>query len=310
MQHYEFDIDLNCEKKRLDLFLTEVQSEITRSYVKKLIDGGHAAVNGTPAKPNTRLKTGDRVEWSIPDPEPLEVKAEAIPLDVVFEDDCMIVVNKPPGMVVHPAPGHHSGTLVNALLAHCRDLPGIGGVERPGIVHRLDKDTSGLVMAAKTETALAGLSKQFKDRDIKKVYLALVKGRLAKRQGTIDTAIGRHPHHRKKMSADNTKGRTAQTRYEVIEQFDKFAYLSISPRTGRTHQIRVHLASIGHPILGDALYGGTQGPGLPKMARQALHAHRIRFMHPILEKEVTLTAPLSAPLERLLTLLREHHADD
>ncbi len=276
-----------------------MQSEITRSYVKKLIDGGHAVVNGTPAKPNTRLKTGDHVAWSIPDPEPLEVKAEAIPLDVIFEDDCMIVVNKPPGMVVHPAPGHHSGTLVNALLAHCRDLKGIGGVERPGIVHRLDKDTSGLVMAAKTETALAGLSKQFKDRDIKKVYLALVKGRLAKRQGTIDTAIGRHPHHRKKMSADNARGRAAQTRYEVIEQFDKFAYLSISPRTGRTHQIRVHLASIGHPILGDALYGGTQGPGLPKMARQALHAHHLELKHPVSGQQVAFEAPLPDDMSRL-----------
>lgn len=292
MQRYEFDIDLTCEKKRLDLFLTEVQTEITRSYVKKLIDGGHAVVNGTPAKPNTRLKTGDHVEWSIPDPEPLEIAAESIPLDVIFEDACMIVVNKPPGMVVHPAPGHHSGTLVNALLAHCQDLKGIGGVERPGIVHRLDKDTSGLVMAAKTETAFAGLAKQFKDRDIKKVYLALVKGQLAQRQGTIDTTIGRHPHHRKKMSAGHARGRTAQTRYEVIEQFDRFAYLRVLPRTGRTHQIRVHLASIGHPILGDKLYGGTQGSRLPKIARQALHAHHLELTHPVSGQLISFEAPL------------------
>ncbi len=300
MQQFEYDIDPACGKKRLDVFLTEVQADITRSYIKKLIETERVTVNGAPAKAHYKLKEGDRVEVEVPDPEPLEVKPEAIPLTIVYEDASLIVIDKPPGMVVHPAPGHSGGTLVNALLHHCDDLAGIGGVERPGIVHRLDKDTSGLIVAAKTDACMQSLTRQFKERDIKKVYLALAKGTFESKTGLIDVAIGRHKTHRKKMSTHTSVGREAQTRYEVLRQLDGFAYVQLFPKTGRTHQLRVHLASIGHPILGDRLYGGTLGPGLPQIARQALHAHRLELTHPVTGNLLQLESPLPSDMEDLL----------
>jgi 23S rRNA pseudouridine1911/1915/1917 synthase len=241
------------------------------------------------------------VEVEVPDPEPLEVKPEPIPLSIVYEDECLIVIDKPPGMVVHPAPGHSGGTLVNALLHHCDDLAGIGGVERPGIVHRLDKDTSGLIVAAKTDASMQSLTQQFKERDIHKVYLALAKGNFDSKTGTIDVPIGRHKTHRKKMSTHTSAGREAQTQYEVIRQLDGYAYLQLFPRTGRTHQLRVHLASIGHPILGDRLYGGTLGPGLPQIARQALHAHQLELTHPTTGKLLQFQSPLPPDMVSLLS---------
>ena len=300
MQQFEYDIDPACVKKRLDVFLTEVQADITRSYIKKLIEAEHITVNGTPAKAHYKLKTGDRVKVEVPDPEPLEVKPEPIPLNIVHEDASLIVIDKPPGMVVHPAPGHSGGTLVNALLHHCKDLAGIGGVERPGIVHRLDKDTSGLIVAAKTDACMQSLTRQFKERDIHKVYLAFAKGTFESQTGVIDVPIGRHKTHRKKMSTRNPTGRDAQTRYEVIRQLDGYAYLQLFPKTGRTHQLRVHLASIGHPILGDRLYGGTLGPGLPKIPRQALHAHRLELIHPVTGDLLQLESPLPSDMTALL----------
>ena len=301
MQQFEYDIDPACARKRLDVFLTEVQADITRSYIKKLIETERVTVNGAPAKAHYKLKEGDRVEVEVPDPEPLNVKPEAIPLDIVYEDASLIVINKPPDMVVHPAPGHSGGTLVNALLHHCDDLVGIGGVERPGIVHRLDKDTSGLIVAAKTETCMQSLTRQFKERDIRKVYLALAKGTFESKTGEIDVPIGRHKTHRKKMSTHTSAGREAQTRYEVIRQLDGYAYVQLFPRTGRTHQLRVHLASIGHPILGDHLYGGTLGPGLPQIERQALHAYRLELTHPVTENLLQLESPLPSDMKTLLT---------
>ena len=301
MQQFEYDIDPACAKKRLDIFLTEIQSDITRSYIKKLIETEHVTVNGAPAKAHYKLKEGDCVAMQVPDPEPLEVKPEPIPLDVVYEDASLIVIDKPPGMVVHPAPGHSGGTLVNALLHHCKDLAGIGGVERPGIVHRLDKDTSGLIVAAKTETCMQSLTRQFKERDIHKVYLAMAKGTFESKTGTIDVPIGRHKTHRKKMSTHTSAGREAQTRYEVIGQLDGFAYIRLFPKTGRTHQIRVHLASIGHPILGDLLYGGTPGPKLPQIARQALHAHRLELTHPVTGNLLQFESPLPSDMEALIS---------
>ncbi len=198
MENFEFDIDLSCEKKRLDTFLSEMNTDLSRSYAQKLIEGKFISVNGTPARSKYRLKIGDHIEGTLPDPEPLDLVAEDIPLSIIYEDDHIIAIDKPSGMVVHPGPGHHSGTLVNALLYHCRDLSGIGGVERPGIVHRLDKDTSGIVVAAKTDAALQSLSRQFKDRTVTKEYLALVKGVLKEAEGVIDFPIGRHRVHRKK----------------------------------------------------------------------------------------------------------------
>jgi 23S rRNA pseudouridine1911/1915/1917 synthase len=300
MQQFEYDIDPACGKKRLDIFLTEVQTDITRSYIKKLIKTERVTVNGAPAKAHYKLKEGDHVKVEVPDPEPLEVRPEAIPLNIVYEDANLIVIDKPPGMVVHPAPGHSGGTLVNALLHHCKDLAGIGGVERPGIVHRLDKDTSGLIVAAKTDACMQSLSRQFKERDIHKVYLALAKGTFESKTGVIDVPIGRHKIHRKKMSTHTSAGREAQTRYEVLRQLDGYAYLRLFPKTGRTHQLRVHLASIGHPILGDRLYGGTLGPGLPQIARQALHAHRLELTHPVTGNLLQLESPLPSDMEALL----------
>jgi 23S rRNA pseudouridine1911/1915/1917 synthase len=301
MQHFEYDIDPACAKKRLDIFLTEVQTDITRSYIKKLIETERVTVNGAPAKAQYKLKGGDRVAMEVPDPEPLEVKPEPIPLSIVYEDESLIVIDKPPGMVVHPAPGHSGGTLVNALLHHCDDLAGIGGVERPGIVHRLDKDTSGLIVAAKTDACMQSLTHQFKERDIHKVYLALAKGTFESKTGTIDVPIGRHKTHRKKMSTHTSAGRDAQTRYEVIRQLDGYAYLQLFPRTGRTHQLRVHLASIGHPILGDSLYGGKLGPGLPQIARQALHAHQLELTHPVTGNLLQFQSPLPPDMVILLS---------
>ena len=300
MQQYEFDIGPSCLKQRLDVFLVEAVGNLTRSYLQKLIEAGRVTVNGSPVKVHYKLKEGDRVEVEVPDPEPLEVKPEPIPLDIVYEDDCLIVVDKPAGMVVHPAPGHSGGTLVNALLHHCRDLAGIGGVERPGIVHRLDKDTSGLIAAAKTEEAMQSLTRQFKERDIHKVYLALAKGTFESQKGMIDAPIGRHKTHRKKMSTRAPAGREAQTRYEVIRQLNGYAYVRLFPKTGRTHQLRVHLASIGHPILGDRLYGGTLGPGLPEISRQALHAHRLELTHPATGKPLQLESKLPSDMVALL----------
>jgi len=300
MQQFEYDIDPACGKKRLDVFLTEVQADITRSYIKKLIEAERVTVNGASAKAHYKLKEGDHVTVEVPDPEPLEVQPEAIPLNIVYEDASLIVIDKPPGMVVHPAPGHSGGTLVNALLHHCKDLAGIGGVERPGIVHRLDKDTSGLIVAAKTDVCMQSLTRQFKERDIKKVYLALAKGIFESKTGVIDVPIGRHKIHRKKMSTHTSAGREAQTRYEVLRQLDGFAYVQLFPKTGRTHQLRVHLASIGHPILGDRLYGGTLGPGLPQIARQALHAHRLELTHPVTGNLLKLESPLPSDMEALL----------
>ncbi|MGP0565832.1 MULTISPECIES: RluA family pseudouridine synthase [unclassified Nitrospina] len=297
MEHFEYDIDSPCASKRLDVFLTEVQADISRSYIKKLIDSHRVRVNGSIAKSNYKVKTGDCVELTVPDPEPLDVRPEAIPLDIVYEDASLIVVNKPAGMVVHPAPGHSTGTLVHALLHHCKDLSGIGGVERPGIVHRLDKDTSGLVLVAKTATALENLLKQFQERQVKKVYLALVKGKVEPASGWIEAPIGRHRVHRKKMAL-NDGGRDAQTYYAVEKQFREYALVRAEPRTGRTHQIRVHLASIGHPILGDRLYGHLRGASVPRLDRQALHAHRLQVTHPQSGEGCDWTVPFPEDLAK------------
>lgn len=302
MQYFEYDIDPACEKKRLDRFLTEVQSDISRSYIQKLIESGQVMVNQAPARPSYKVKIGDHIEFTVPDPAPLEVIAENIPLDIVYEDSSLLVIDKPAGMVVHPGPGHNSGTLVNALLHHCSDLAGIGGVERPGIVHRLDKDTSGLIVVAKTDAALQSISQQFKDREVQKIYLALALGVLKSSKGVINSSIGRHRANRKKM-APVKEGRSAQTRYELIEQFDSFSYVRLYPKTGRTHQIRVHLASIGHPILGDALYGG-KGKGI-QMVRQALHAHSLQFEHPLTRELMSFQAPLPPDMADYLTQHRK-----
>jgi 23S rRNA pseudouridine1911/1915/1917 synthase len=292
MQQLTYKVDPASTKKRLDLFLSNVQQEISRSQLQRLIELEKVSVNGLPVLAKYKVKPGDIVEVNVPDPKPLDLPAEDIPLNIVYEDECLVVVDKPPGMVVHPAPGHSTGTLVNALLHHCPDLTGIGGVERPGIVHRLDKDTSGLVLVAKTETAHRSLARQFKQRTIQKVYLALVRGIVKAHSGVIDLPIGRHKIHRKKMAPRKEGGREATTAYEVIAHYGHFTYLRLYPKTGRTHQIRVHVASLGHPVIGDTTYGGKLDEKYMKMPRQALHAHKLEIVHPLSQETKIFVAPL------------------
>ena len=304
MKQYEFKVDSDSSRERLDIFLSVQQTEISRSRLKKLIVEGRVTVNGVEQRAGYKVRAGDRIMIQVPSLVGLDTSPEAIPLNIIFEDEYLIALDKPVGMVVHPAPGHSSGTLVNALLYHCNDLSGIGGVERPGIVHRLDKDTSGLVIAAKTESAHKNLARQFKKREIRKEYLAIVKGNVKKDKGSIHASIGRHKVHRKKMDTRALNGREAQTEYEGVHRSAGWSYLRLWPKTGRTHQIRVHLASIHHPIIGDKLYGGKSTHH--KMDRQALHAHRLELKHPITGSNLSFCAPLPPDMVVFLQL----HFDD
>ena len=306
MRRLEFLVDSNHQTIRLDVFLSENQTEFSRSHLKRLIELGHASVNGSQAQAKYRIKTGDRIVLIIYPPSKSGIDAESIPLKIIYEDEAMLVVDKPAGMVVHPAPGHAKGTLVNALLNHCSDLSGIGGVERPGIVHRLDKDTSGIVLIAKNEIAHRSLASQFKNRKVKKTYLALVRGVVKSASGIIETSIGRHKTNRKKMTATINQGRQAETRYKVLETLGHFSYLQLFPKTGRTHQIRVHLASIHHPVLGDKLYGGIITGSYLKMSRQALHAHRIEINHPVSEQPLVFEAPIPPDINNYLAEYRQN----
>ena len=306
MRRLEYFIDSNHNALRLDIFLAKSQDEFSRSRLKKLIELGHVFVNDSPAQAKQKLKAGDKIILNISEPSVSGIMPESIPLNIIYEDEQMLAINKTAGMVVHPAPGHAKGTLVNALLNHCSDLSGIGGVARPGIVHRLDKDTSGIVLVAKTEAAHRALSSQFKDRTIKKTYLALVRGAVKTPSGIINTSIGRHKTNRKKMTASCDQGRQAETCYQVLETFGHFSYLKLFPKTGRTHQIRVHLASIHHPVLGDKLYGGIlTGPYL-KIPRQALHAFRIEITHPTSQKSLAFEAPIPTDIDNYLMAYRQN----
>lgn len=266
------------EAERIDAVLAE-KSGMSRSAVQKLIDEGLVTQNGKPIKKNYRVTGSELFEITIPEPEKTDTAAEDIPLDVVFEDEDVVVVNKPKGMVVHPAAGHSGGTLVNALLHHCGDsLSGIGGEKRPGIVHRIDKDTSGLIIAAKNDEAHRALAAQLKDHSLSRVYEALVIGKIKTDGGTIDAPIGRHPTERKKMAVTSRNSRSAVTHYEVLARNNGLTHVRCRLETGRTHQIRVHMASIGHPILGDTVYGRKKPE--PGLQGQCLHAKELRFVHP------------------------------
>ena len=302
------------EGRRLDQFLSEASLNLSRSQAKLLIQKHHILLNQKPAKASVHVKAGDEISGSLPEPEPLSLEPEPLPLTILYEDPSFIVIDKPPGMVVHPAYGNPSGTLVNALLHHCKDLAGINGVLRPGIVHRLDKDTSGVMVVAKDDEAFHDLTQQFKNRTVKKVYSAIVYGRMSHDEGLIDSAVGRHPTERKRMSTRTKRGREAITRWKRLEEFDGFTLLEISPQTGRTHQIRVHLSSVGHPVLGDPLYGrkgrpeGIHDPVLKecvkRMSRQALHARRLEFTHPRTGERVRFVSPLPEDMEKVLECLR------
>ena len=295
------DLSADRSSERLDLFVTRRLQELTRSRVRRLIDQGLVTVDGQPAaKAGLRLNAGQRVRVTLPPPEPSELEPEAIPLRIVYEDEDLLVVDKPAGMAVHPSPGHSRHTLVHAVLAHCPDLSGIGGVLRPGIVHRLDKDTSGLIIVAKHDAAHLSLARQLKERKVEKTYVALVEGRVRPQQGVIDAPIGRHPRHRKRMAVVEN-GRDARTRYRVLREVDGRSLVEVQPKTGRTHQIRVHLASIGHPVVGDTLYGKRSDV----FPRQFLHAQRLAFRHPRSGERMELEAPLAEDLQRALAELEE-----
>jgi len=318
-KHFSFQIAERDQRTRLDQFLSQSQLNLSRSQAKKLIGAGSILLNQKPTKPSAHLKTGDIISGTIPKPEPLSLKSEPLPLSILYEDPSIIVIDKPPGMVVHPAYGNPSGTLVNALLYHCKDLAGINGVLRPGIVHRLDKDTSGVMVVAKDDEAYNQLTKQFKNRTVEKVYLGIAYGKLARDEGLIDSAIGRHPGQRKRMSTRAKKGRSAITRWKKVEEFNSITLLEVFPQTGRTHQIRVHLSSIGHPLLGDPLYGRKGRPGaihdpllkecVRRMDRQALHAQRLRFNHPRTGERVQFVSPIPEDMREVLEWLRSQKKD-
>ncbi|MBM4163550.1 MAG: RluA family pseudouridine synthase [Lentisphaerae bacterium] len=278
---------------RLDAWLAQTLAGLSRSRIQGLIAAGHATVDGHAAKASASLVAGQTVCLTIPPSGPATPRPEAIALDIVFEDASILVLDKSAGLVVHPAPGHADGTLVNALLHHCDDLGGIGGVERPGIVHRLDKETSGLMVVAKTDAAMAGLVAQFKSGGVRKVYLALVHGVPKKTAGLIDTLIGRHPRDRKRMAVVSRNGKQAITRYTVVRPCGDVSLIEACIETGRTHQIRVHLAHLGHPIVGDPLYGSRTRDqaiaGCP--ARQMLHAARLAFSHPVSREPLDFSRP-------------------
>jgi len=285
--------------QRLDQFLHAEMPEHSRAFLQKLIDDHHILVNDRPAKPSYSVRIGDQINVKIPAPRPLETQPEEIPLDVLFEDADIIVVNKPAGMVVHPAAGNYDGTLVNALLHHCRgQLAGIGGVERPGIVHRLDKGTSGCLVVAKTDFAHQSLVAQFKERTTHKIYRAICWGRFSKPTGKIETLIGRSEHNRQKMSTRVRRGRAALTDYRVLEQRAEFAVVELAIHTGRTHQIRVHMAHIGHPIVGDAVYGGARTTDIV-VDRPLLHAYKLGFAHPRTGQRLEFEAPIPADIAKL-----------
>ncbi len=292
---------------RLDAYLAAA-AELSRSAAAHLIESGEVTVGGAPAAKNYRLRDGDTVEFTPPTPSELSAEPEDIPLDIVYEDAHLLVVNKPAGMVVHPAPGNYSGTLVNALLYHCKgQLSGINGVLRPGIVHRIDKETAGLLVVAKTDAAHRGLAADLETHKIRREYRAVVRGNPKTDAGTVDKPIGRHPVDRKKM-AIVADGRHAVTHFTVLERFRGAAYLRLELETGRTHQIRVHMASEGHPLLFDVTYGGGSTPFERRHPHlfdgQALHAVRLTFTHPITGEEMEFHSPLSDSFEKLLTLLR------
>ena len=298
---------LDRRAARIDQFLAAAHPGVSRSRWKQLIEAGRVTLNGAPVrKPNTPLAPGDILACTLPEPEPVGLVPADIPLDILYEDSDLIVLNKPADLVVHPAPGHAADTLVNALLHHCTDLQGIGGELRPGIVHRLDKDTSGVLVVAKNEPAHTALVAQFSAHTVRKEYLALVWGRPRPPAGTVDLPIGRHPVHRQKMAVTE-KGRAALTRYETIAAGPLAALLRVRIETGRTHQIRVHLAKLGHPVAGDTTYGRARSglpPGLD-LPRQMLHAHVLQIAHPRDGRPLAFTAPPPADFEAARHILVE-----
>ena len=302
MDTYLFEIQEN-QQMRLDKYLAEQFPEQTRSYLQKLIKDGEVLVNGKNVKTGYQLSKGDEVSVNIPETKELDVEPQKMDLDIVYEDDDVILINKPKGMVVHPAPGHTTDTLVNGLLYHCKDnLSGINGVARPGIVHRIDRDTTGILIVCKNDMSHNSIAAQLKEHSINRRYRALVHGNLKEDTGTVEGAIGRHPIDRKKMSINEKNGKPAVTHYTVLERFGNYTLIECKLETGRTHQIRVHMTSIGHPLVGDEVYGPAKCPF--KLQGQCLHAMVLGFVHPRSGEYMEFSAELPEYFEELLRKLR------
>jgi 23S rRNA pseudouridine1911/1915/1917 synthase len=303
MELIEFTIDEQHENERIDKVIAGINQDWSRTQVQQWIKDGNVKVNGKEVKANYKCEHGDIITIDIPKPEPLDVEPEEMELDIYYEDSDVIVVNKPRGMVVHPAPGHLSGTLVNGLLAHCKDLSGINGVLRPGIVHRIDKDTSGLLMVAKNDFAHESLAKQLLEKTVTRKYKAIVHGVIPHDYGTIDAPIGRDKRDRQSMTVTDENGKEAITHFTVLERFKNYTFIECQLETGRTHQIRVHMKYIGYPLAGDPKYGPKKT--LP-IEGQALHAGVLGFHHPRTNEYLEFEAPLPPEFEHLLTMLRKN----
>lgn len=299
----EYIVSQEEKGKRLDTYIPSVDTDITRTSAQRLIEDGNILVNGKNAKVSYKIQENDKISVEIPEPKQIELKAQNIPIEIIYEDSDIIVVNKPKGMVVHPANGNPDGTLVNAIMAICKDsLSGIGGEIRPGIVHRIDKDTSGLLIVAKNDNAHVKMSEQIKNHEVKKTYIALVRGVFKKNEATIDMPIGRSTSDRKKMAV-NKNGKNAITHIKVLKRFDKYTLLRVNIETGRTHQIRVHLSHIGYPIVGDYTY--SNGKNEFDVIGQCLHAQKLEFKHPITQKDMCLEAELPQYFKDILDKLKD-----
>ncbi len=303
MEKFDLIIEKEFAGLRIDKYLSDELKGTSRSYIQKLLENGEVTVNDKQVKANYKLREKDMIQVTLPDPEELKLEPEDISLSILYEDDHLLVVDKPKGMVVHPAAGHLSGTLVHALLYHCKDqLSGINGVARPGIVHRIDQNTTGALVICKTDVTHRDLAEQLKVHSITRRYRAIVHGNVREDTGTIHTTIGRDPKDRKKMAPNVPNGKDAITHYTVLERFGNYTYMEFQLETGRTHQIRVHMKSIGHPILGDDIYGPTKSPF--KLEGQTLHAMVLGFIHPITREYMEFSAPLPEYFEKLLIKLR------
>lgn len=302
MEQFTYQIGLGEDEERLDKWISDALPDLSRSYIQKCIKENDVFVNDKPQKAGYRLKVDDEIVFHIPKAVEPAIDAENIPLDVLYEDGDLLIVNKPKGMVVHPAPGHYNGTLVNAVLYYCKgQLSGINGVMRPGIVHRIDRDTTGSLIICKNDRTHNAIAAQLKEHTIIRKYRAIVHGVIAQDTGTVQASIGRDPKDRKKMAVNETNGKPAVTHYTVLERFQEYTYIECRLETGRTHQIRVHMASIGHPLLGDEVYCRRKSPY--RLEGQVLHAMVIGFIHPVSGEYVEVTAPLPEYFERLLHIL-------
>lgn len=304
MDNFEITVEESDIDRRIDVFLANKLESFSRSYIQDLIKKGKATINGKTVKSNYRLREGESIVLDIPKPEPLEILPENIPLDILYEDDDVILVNKPKGMVVHPAAGHYSGTLVNALLYHCKDnLSGINGVLRPGIVHRIDMDTTGVIIACKNDNAHQHIAKQLAEHSITRRYVAIVTGNLKDDEGVVNAPIARSKNDRKKMAVDK-EGKTAVTHYKVLERLNNYTYIECVLETGRTHQIRVHMSYIHHPLLGDEVYSGKKES--MKLEGQCLHARVLGFIHPRTNEYMEFEAPIPEYFNEILRKFRKN----